>query len=139
MTEKMTIGSLAKRSGVNVQTVRYYERRRLLSPDSRRESGYRLYGDEALKKIRFIKNAQALGFTLVEISKLLQLRVSHRAHCRDVKSRALAKLKDVQAKIASLKALERTLLGLIRACQSRATTDQCPILKSLEIEKGRKK
>lgn len=139
MGTELTIGKVARQAGVNIQTVRYYERQRLLMPDGHRESGYRLYTGEAVKKLRFIKNAQELGFTLKEIEGLLRLRVSQRARCGDVKRRAEAKLQNVRRKIGGLRALENVLLKLIRACRNRSTTDNCPILKSLEAKTGRKK
>ncbi|MEW6247964.1 MAG: heavy metal-responsive transcriptional regulator [Nitrospirota bacterium] len=132
----LTIGQLAKVAGVNVQTVRYYERRKLLRPEDRKPSGYRLYGGDALKRLRFIKNAQALGFTLREIGELLGLTVRSTARCGDVQRRAEAKLAQVKAKVQDLQALARALDGLIRACRAGRPTDQCPILKSLEERKG---
>ena len=132
MASELTIGQLAKQVGVNIQTVRYYERRRLLSPTARKLSGYRLYGDESLKRLRFIKNAQALGFTLREIADLLSLRVSSTARCGDVQRKAQAKLVQVEAKIRDLRALDRALQRLIHACQAGQPTDRCPILKSME-------
>ena len=132
MNAKLTIGRLAKQAGVNIDTVRYYERRGLLSPDGYRESGYRLYAPEAAHKLRFIKNAQGLGFTLKEISGLLRLRVKSRARCRDVKRRAQAKLEDVESRIQRLEAMRRVLKELLRTCHSGRTTDHCPILRSLE-------
>ena len=132
MALELTIGKLAKEVGVNVQTVRYYERRKLLPPTSRMPSGYRLYGDEALKRLRFIKNAQALGFTLREIGDLLSLRVSSIARCGTVQVKAHAKLRQVEAKVHDLRALARALRSLIRACQAEQPTDRCPILKSME-------
>ncbi len=130
--EALTIGQLAKAGGVRVQTVRYYERRRLLLPTSRLPSGYRLYGTAALKRLRFIKNAQALGFTLREIEGLLNLRVQSVNHCREVQTKASAKLATVEAKIRDLEALARALRTLIRSCQAGQPTDHCPILASLE-------
>ncbi len=132
MAVQTTIGQVAKRAKVNVQTVLYYERRGLLRPDGRRDSGYRLYGPEAANRIRFIKNAQGLGFTLDEILGLLRLRVGGRARCAVVKKRAQAKLRQVDEKIAGLKAIKRVLDGLVRTCRSRGATGSCPILKSLE-------
>lgn len=79
MTTVLTIGRLAQTVGVNIQTIRYYERRRLLTPNKRRPSGYRLYDHEARRRLQFIKNAKALGFTLQEIGDLLDLRVSDKA------------------------------------------------------------
>lgn len=132
MGETLTIGQLAKEGGVLVQTVRYYERRRLLLPTSRLPSGYRLYGEEALKRLRFIKNAQALGFTLREIEGLLNLRVPSVNHCREVQTAASAKLATVEAKIRDLEALARALRTLIRSCRAGRPTAHCPILASLE-------
>lgn len=135
MESKLTVGRVAKGAGINVETIRYYERRGLLSPNGYRDSGYRLYSEEAVQKIRFIKNAQELGFTLDEIKGLLRLRVGRKAHCSSVKVKAQAKLVDVQGKIARLAAIERALRKLIGTCVSQGTTDSCPILKSLETNR----
>jgi MerR family transcriptional regulator, copper efflux regulator len=135
MASGVTIGRLAKAVGVNVQTIRYYERRRLLSPPVRTPSGYRVYGDEEIQRLRFIRNAQALGFTLQEITDLLNLRVSSAARCGDVQRRAQAKLVQVKAKVRTLEALARALQGLLRACRAGQPTDRCPILKGLEEER----
>src|SRR3989338_4660806 len=144
MSQMLSIGRLARQAGVNVQTVRYYERRNILSASRRKKPdftmdhpGYRLYTEDAVNKIRFIKNAQALGFTLREISGLLRLRVSHKARCGDVKKKAESKLHDVREKMRGLKAIENVLIELIQACRIKVKTDQCPILKSLEIQKMR--
>lgn len=145
MGSGLTIGQLAKQAGVNVETVRYYERRRLLAPTDRKPSGYRVYGEETLQRLRFIKNAQALGFTLREIAELLNLRVTSTARCGDVERKAQAKLVEVEVKVRDLRALARVLEGLIRTCRAGQPTDRCPILKSLErsrtpddSKKGRK-
>lgn len=137
MASELTIGQLAKQLTVNVQTVRYYERRRLLSPTARKSSGYRLYGEDALNRLRFIKNAQALGFTLKEIADLLNMRVTSTVHCGDVQRRAQAKLSQVEAKVRDLRALARALEGLIMNCQAGQPTDRCPILKSMEEDTRR--
>ncbi len=134
MASALTIGKLAKAVGVNIQTVRYYERRRLLSPMARRPSGYRLYGDDALRRLHFIKNAQTLGFTLHEIAELLNLRVSSVARCGDVQRKAQTKLVQVEAKVRDLRALARALQGLIQTCRGGQPTERCPILKSMEDE-----
>lgn len=138
MDAELKIGRVAKEAGVNIQTVRYYERRGLLSPEAYRDSGYRLYSREAVRKIRFIKNAQELGFTLDEIARLLKLRVGRRAHCRTVRRQAEARVEIVQGKIAALRAMERVLKRLVRTCAKQGTTDSCPILESLEERGGRK-
>ncbi len=128
----LTIGTLAKEVGVNIETVRYYERLKLLTPTDRTPSGYRLYDGEALTRLRFIKNAQALGFTLHEITELLNLRVSSTARCGDVQRKAQAKLQHVGDKIRDLQALARPLRALIQACQAGQPTNRCPILQSFE-------
>ena len=134
MASQFTIGQLAKTTGVNIQTVRYYERLRLLEPCDRKPSGYRLYDGESLKRLRFIKNAQTLGFTLHEIAELLNLRVTSTARCGDVQRKAQAKLLQVVAKVRDLRTLARALKGLIRTCRAGQPTEQCPILTSLEKE-----
>ena len=148
MSQMLTIGQLASRAGVDVQTVLYYERRNILSATGRKKPdftidhpGFRFYAEDAVDKIRFIKNAQQLGFTLQEISGLLKLKVSHKSHCGVVKKKAEAKLKEVHEKLLGLKALENALFELISACRRKTRTDPCPILKSLEIHmrSGRKK
>jgi MerR family transcriptional regulator, copper efflux regulator len=136
MASQLTISQLAKSAGVHVQTVRYYERLHLLCPASRASSGYRLYGSEEERRLRFIKNAQTLGFTLREIAELLNLRVSSQARCDDVQRKAKEKLKCVEAKAQDLQALARALERLIRSCRTGQPTDHCPILRSLEKGKG---
>ena len=134
MAAQLTIGQLARIVGVNVQTVRYYERLNLLAPSARRPSGYRLYGHEEERRLRFIKNAQALGFTLREIAELLALRVGSTARCGDVQKKARAKLVQVASKVDDLQVLARALNRLIRACRVGQPTGHCPILMSLEDE-----
>jgi MerR family copper efflux transcriptional regulator len=130
----LTIGQLAKAVDVNIQTIRYYERRRLLTPAARTSASYRLYGKDEIGRLRFIKNAQALGFTLHEITGLLNLRVDPTARCGDVQRRAQEHLHSVEAKIQDLEAMARVLRNLIKTCRAGQLTDRCPILKSLEIE-----
>ena len=106
----------------------------MLEPCDRKPSGYRLYDGESLKRLRFIKNAQTLGFTLHEIAELLNLRVTSTARCGDVQRKAQAKLLQVVAKVRDLRTLARALKGLIRTCRAGQPTEQCPILTSLEKE-----
>lgn len=98
MGSGLTIGQLAKRIGVHVETVRYYERLHLLSPHIRKPSGYRIYGPAELRRLHFIKNAQALGFTLHEIAEFLNLRISSAGLCGDVKRKTQIKLAQVEKK-----------------------------------------
>src|SRR5260221_11142256 len=100
-----TVGQVARQAGVNVQTIRFYERKNLIAPDSWKESGYRIFGPETVSKIKFIKRAQTLGFTLNEISGLLRLRVVRGSQCTSVKVKAEKKLRDVENKIMHLKGL----------------------------------
>lgn len=128
----MTIGQLAKEAGVNIETVRFYERCRLLAPSSRKPSGYRLYTPAELRRLRFIKQAQTWGFSLHEVEELLSLRVRSLASCRQVKQRTQAKLTQVEQKIEDLERLATTLRKVIRSCEKGELTEYCPMLKSLE-------
>ena len=128
----LTIGQLAKQAGVNVETVRYYERRGLIPEPPRRDSGYRQYTQDFVLRIRFIKRAQELGFALKEIDELLALRVESKAVCDDVREQAKLKIADVEAKIQMLEKIKFTLAELVTACEENELTDECPILKSLD-------
>ncbi len=127
----MTIGTLAKRAGVKRSTVRYYERRGLLPAPARRRSGYREYTDEHVHRLRFIRRAQALGFTLAEIRELMALRVEPAGQAGDVRRRVVRKLEDVEARIRDLEALRAVLLELVGACAGAGSTAACPILEAL--------
>ncbi len=128
----MTIGEVATRSRVNIQTVRYYERRGLLPTPRRSTAGYRQYPEDVVPRIRFIKRAQELGFTLEEIAELLALRVLQGEACHEVSHRASAKVALVRQKLRELENLKRVLEGLVEACERRAPTAECPILEALE-------
>jgi Hg(II)-responsive transcriptional regulator len=130
--EKLTLGQLAKRADVNRETVRYYERRRLLLPPSRSIAGYRLFPDEAVKRLRFIRHAKMLGFSLEEIKELLALRVHSVGTCDRVRERTMVKIADIERKIGALQEMRRALSDLVSACARRRKTDECPILDSLE-------
>src|SRR6516165_2932211 len=112
----MTIGQLARQARVNRETVRYYERRRLLSRPSRSVSGYRVFSDDAVRRLRFIRHAKMLGFSLNEIRELLTLRVSSVGACDRVRARALTKIADIDHKIRSLQQMKSTLTQLAAAC-----------------------
>jgi MerR family transcriptional regulator, mercuric resistance operon regulatory protein len=128
----MRTGELAAHAGVNIQTVRFYERRGILPKPSRTASGYRVYSAEAVRLIRFIKRAQELGFTLDEIEDLLRLRNNRRSSCAVVKSAGRAKMAAVEAKIADLKAMKRALAVLLSSCERNDRDRECPILEALE-------
>jgi MerR family copper efflux transcriptional regulator len=125
---------VAKRGGVNLETIRYYERRGLLPRPPRTPAGYRTFDPEAVRRIRFIKQAQALGFSLKEIRELLSLRLDPRRSCGDVRARAEAKLANMEEKIRSLHAMKRTLARFIAACSGRGPVSGCPILEALNEE-----
>lgn len=130
----LTIGQLAEQTGfgVGVETIRYYERHGLLAPPPRTTSGYRQYEPETVERLRFIRRAQGLGFTLEEIGDLLKLRVDEVAACPRVEAGANAKLADVATKIRELRRIQRSLERLVAACQAREPTSECPILEALE-------
>ncbi len=132
--EVLTIGQLARRAGVNVETLRYYERRDLLPDPPRTSSGYRQYTPDAVRRIGFIKRAQQLGFTLHEIGELLALRVDPDANCDAVEERAEHAIERIDAKVAELARMRSALGELVTACHARCPTDDCPILDALEPE-----
>jgi MerR family transcriptional regulator, copper efflux regulator len=127
--ESIGIGALAKRAGVGIDTVRYYERAGLLAPRTRLSSGYRRYGELEVARLRFIRRAQALGFTLKEVSELLAL--SAKRDVARVKRSAQAKLADVERRIAELEKVRHGLATLIAACPGHGRAADCPILRAL--------
>lgn len=133
-----TVGILANRAGVDIQTVHYYERRKLLLPVGRTVAMYRLYNEESLKRLLFIRRAKEMGFTLVEVKALLDLSVESPESCDSVKQKALGKLRDVEEKIQALGSLRKVLNDLIDSCERRSPTEACPILKSVEVEVAEK-
>jgi DNA-binding transcriptional MerR regulator len=128
----LSIGKLAKLAGVRIDTVRYYERNGLLAPGMRLASGYRRYGELELARLRFIRKAQRLGFSLKEIETLLNL--SARRNVAQVKRAAEAKLEDVAARIADLQRVREGLTLLIDACPGHGRASECPILRALSSE-----
>ncbi len=129
--EQLTVGELARRAHVNRETVRYYERRRLLPRPLRTTSGYRVFSDDALRRLRFIRHAKALGFSLNEIKELLALRVNSIGACDRVQERTQAKMADIDEKIRSMKQVKDALSELVDACARRRKSNECPILDSL--------
>ncbi len=128
------IGKLAETAGVNIQTIRYYERIGLIPQPQRKESGYRQYDKKDVQKIKFIKRAKELGFTLREIQDLLTLRVDPDSTCEDIRERAEKKITDIEEKISELKRIKKALDKLTTACVGRGPTGDCPILEALESE-----
>ncbi len=129
MSDDLTIGMLAKRSGVNVETIRYYQRRNLLHEPSKPRSGYRQYLPEEVRRVRFIKRAQTLGFTLEEISGLLGL--DEKKACLETRDIAAQKLTLIEQKISDLSRMKKALSHLVRACDTAAVDEPCPIIHLL--------
>jgi len=132
---RMTIGALSKHTGTNVETIRYYERVRLLPAPARSAGGYRLYGTAHLKRLSFIRRARALGFSLEEVRTLLTLADERRRPCAEVRVVAEAHLDDIRAKIGDLKAMERVLKETVARC-AKGTGSHCPVIDALSREPG---
>lgn len=130
----LTIGKLANRGGVNIGTIRYYERRGLLIAPQRARSGYRLYADDAVRRLHFIRRAQLLGFSLNEIEELLSLQMRRGTTCADIRQRARRKIAAVDKKIEDLGRIKDALPRLAAACRGTGSTSGCPILEALESE-----
>ncbi len=129
---RWTIGKVARLAGVGVETVRFYEREGVIEKPPRRLSGYREYSSAAVSRIRFIKKAKQLGFSLKEVKELLDLRVDPSTTCGEVRSRANAKLEDIRQKIGELKRIEAALEKLVAACKGKGPIGECPILDALD-------
>ena len=129
MNDDLTIGSLAQRSGVNVETIRYYQRRNLLQEPPKPLAGYRRYSSDTSKRVRFIKRAQSLGFTLEEISGLLSL--DERTACLETREVAQQKLILIEAKIDDLSKMKKALSRLVRDCSASTSGQPCPIIHLL--------
>ena len=128
----LTIGEVAKLTGIGVETVRFYEKSGLIDEPPRTEAGYRQYPEDTASRVRFIRHAKTLGFTLTEIKELLNLRLDPTTTCEDVRQVAEEKLRNVRAKIQSLQGIEMALGDLIGACAVGGPDGECPILEALE-------
>jgi MerR family copper efflux transcriptional regulator len=130
----LTIGEVAKRAAVHIETLRYYERQGLMARPPRNRSNYRLYSEETVRRVQFIKRAQQLGFSLKEIQELLALRAAPQAQCVDVRERALAKIHEIEHKMRALQAMHTALTRLVAACAGQEYVADCPILESLDAD-----
>ena len=128
----MTRGEVARRAGVGGETVRFYEREGLLDEPRRTRSGYRQYDAAALARLKFIRRAQELGFSLREIRDLLALRLDDEADCIDVQQRAERRLAEVRARIRDLRRMEARLKELTAACDANRRKMECPLLDTLD-------
>jgi MerR family mercuric resistance operon transcriptional regulator len=129
MSDNLTIGALAKRGGVNVETIRYYQRRGLLEEPSKPIAGFRQYPSDSVKQVRFIKRAQGLGFTLEEIHGLFAL--GEGKACMETREIAAHKLELIEQKIADLSKIKKSLSILVRACDVSSDGAPCPIIHLL--------
>lgn len=127
----LTIGNVASQCGVKLETVRYYERQGLLPKPPRTPSGYRVFPNDSVLRIRFIKHAQSLGFTLKEIRELLALRIEPATSCSEVRQHAEAKIRDIEQRMASLARMRETLKRLAAQCGHDHAATDCPILEAL--------
>ncbi len=130
----LTIGQVAKRSGIGIETMRFYERKGLIAEPPRTDSGYRQYPEEVVGRIRFIKRAKELGFALKEISELLSLRVDPDTTCADVREQTELKIADVEEKIRALQTIKTALEKLAVSCTGSGPTSECPILEALNSQ-----
>ena len=128
----LTVSELARNAGVELSTIRYYERRGLVTPATRRSSGYRQYNADAVRRVRFIRHAQELGFSLDEVAELMALRMDVKGSCADVRRQTERKVEDISAKIISLNRIRSALEKLIESCPSDAPSSECPILEAID-------
>lgn len=128
----LTRKQVADTAGVSIEAVRFYEREGLIDTPPRSESNYRLYPEETIRRIRFIKRAQNLGFTLPEVRELLSLKRSPETTPADIRQRAVEKISDIDARIRALQGMKRVLENITEACHGQGPLSDCPILEALE-------
>jgi Zn(II)-responsive transcriptional regulator len=136
----LTIGKVAKMAQVSADTVRYYEKEGLLNPIQKSDAGYRLYNEEAMRRLNFIKHAQHCGLSLSEIRELLEIKRRDDSCCNDVRAVAIHKRLQLESKIKALQVMSNALSELIEVCTDDGkSTDECPILAALEtsLKNGR--
>ena len=134
--ENLPIGELSKRGGVNIETIRYYERVKMLAPPLRTASGRRVYDESDLRSLVFIRRSRELGFSLDEIRALLRLGGPENASCGEVREIAAHHLEDIRAKLDDLKKLERLLSKTVARCSGKTAPD-CPVLDILDIDRSK--
>ena len=131
---RLSRGEVARAASVNIETLRYYERRELLPKPPRTAANYRSYPADAVQRVRFIKRAQALGFSLQEIRELLSLRAAPGSNCEPIRERARAKLAAIGERIESLESMRSALLGLVDTCSGKGPMTSCSILDAIDDE-----
>jgi MerR family copper efflux transcriptional regulator len=135
MKKALSIGQMARQAEVGIETVRFYERQGLLSEPARKASGYRQYTEDAVIRLRFIKRAKELGFSLKEIAELIELRFDPDATCAEVKEQAQHKLIDIEARIRDLNKMKKMLQKLTTTCKGSGSLEGCSILEALDSGK----
>lgn len=130
----LKIGEVAERGGVNLQTIRYYERENLLPEPPRLSSGYRVYPNHTVRRVRFIKRAQEIGFTLAEIRELLAIRIDSARESIEVRALAQAKINDIEQKIQTLQRMKEALARITDRCPGCGPASECPILESIDSD-----
>ena len=130
----LLIGEVAKRTGLGVETVRFYEKAGLIPIPDRSASGYRRYPEATVKKLNFVQHAKTLGFSLKEIAELIALKNSENADCDEIKTRAYSKVTEIQSKIDALEKMKTALQPLIEQCETNKSNQECPILSALGDE-----
>ena len=130
----LKIGEVAERGGVNLQTIRYYEREKLLPEPPRLASGYRMYPEQTVRRVRFIKRAQEIGFTLSEIRELLAIRIDGDRESSEVRALAQAKIRDIEEKIQTLQRMKEALWRITERCTGCGPASECPILESIDSD-----
>lgn len=128
----LTIGKIAKQAGIGIDTIRFYERQGLIEPPQRTESNYRIYTKSDITRIRFIRRAKKLGFSLNEIKELLSLRHDPNASKADIKTRTEKKIEDIKQRIQDLSKMLHALESLTAACDGQGPIEECPILEALD-------
>jgi MerR family mercuric resistance operon transcriptional regulator len=136
-TEELPIGRVSALTGVNIETIRYYERSGVLAAPPRTASGRRVYGSRDVRLLAFLRRARELGFSLDEVRALLRLGGPEKASCREVRQIAAHHLDDIRAKISDLRKLERLLAKTVAQCTGTTAPD-CPVLEILDVRRGRK-
>ena len=134
--DRLTIGKVANQANVRIETLHYYERMGLVTPPLRNGANYRLYPEETVRRVQFIKRAQQLGFSLKEIMELLALRATPETPCADVRTRALDKITAIEEKLRALRAMKHALAQLVEECTGQGEITDCPILASLDTKGG---
>jgi MerR family copper efflux transcriptional regulator len=131
----LTIGKVAARTGLGIDTIRFYEKEGLIPEPARRPSGFRDYDPDVLERLRFIRQAKALGFSLKEIADLLALRVDDKRTCEEVYRRTSEKIADIETRIRDLERIKAALANMAAACHGKGLQGECPILEALAHER----